>query len=394
MRIGEIFTASVERLGTGGAGVLHYQGQRVFIDNTAPGDVIIGRIREDRKNWALADLLEIIEPGPNRISPICPQYGVCGGCSLQHLDYPCQLAEKSAVLQDRLLRIGGLSVLPKLTVYGSQPFEYRNRVQFHRIQSPRQDQSALGFKARKGDAVIPLTDCPIADPGIRLALREKQLALPLEKDRFTVYARGQTFLSEAGTRRGTVSLHNREFFLDPGVFFQSNGSMLEKVIQDLLEFVKSLDPELPAADLYCGVGVFAGFLQTHFSKITLVEQNKTALTLARENVRSKAIQYAPISTDQWVKTLAGKDSMLYGFIIADPPRQGLSPLLCSQLAQAGPPALAYLSCDPSALARDARALTKGGYTLTDLRLYDFYPQTPHIETLALFEREGIHYVYS
>jgi 23S rRNA (uracil1939-C5)-methyltransferase len=173
--------------------------------------------------------------------------------------------------------------------------------------------------------------------------------------------------------------------MDAGIFFQSNGIMLEKVIQDLLSLAEIADHSLPMADLYCGVGTFAAFLQDVFSRIVMVEQNKPAISIARENVRGRDIQPIALSSDQWVKTLKGK-GMPYSFIVVDPPRQGLSPLLRNRLAQEGPPLLAYLSCDPATLARDSRVLTLGTYRLEALSFYDFYPQTAHIESLAVFTK--------
>jgi 23S rRNA (uracil1939-C5)-methyltransferase len=246
--------------------------------------------------------------------------------------------------------------------------------------------ASLGFKARKGEAVIPLNDCPVADPGIRRALKEGRICPPPEKDRFTVYAWKETFLSEGGVHRGRVSLLNRELLMDAGTFFQSNGVMLEKVIQELRALTETADRSLPIADLYCGVGTFAAFLQDMFPRIVMVEQNKTAVSIARENVRGKDIQYTALSGDQWVKTLGNK-GMPFSFIVVDPPRQGLSPLLRRWLSQEGSPLLAYLSCDPATLARDSRDLILGGYALESLSFYDFYPQTAHIESLALFRRE-------
>ncbi|MDR0562938.1 MAG: methyltransferase [Spirochaetaceae bacterium] len=377
MIIGEIFTAPVERLAAGGAGLLRLQGRPVFIDAAVPGDIIAGRIREDHKDWASAELLEIVEPSPNRVEPDCPRDEACGGCSLQRLSYQAQVAEKSRILADALLRIGGFgkdSALPEIAVYPSQPYEYRNRVQFHR------SGSAVGFKARKSAAVIPLADCPVADPGIRRALREKRLRPPPEKDRFTVYAWKKTFLSEGANPRGTVSLLGREILMDAGVFFQSNGTMLEQTIPDILAFAETAEP--PAADLYCGVGTFAVFLRDYFSSIDLLEENKTALALARENVRGHEVRYAALSDEQWAK----KTDKAYGFILADPPRQGLSPAMRSMLARSGPPRLAYLSCDSATFARDARELTRGGYRLEKLHWYDFYPHTPKLEVLGFFEK--------
>jgi 23S rRNA (uracil1939-C5)-methyltransferase len=200
-----------------------------------------------------------------------------------------------------------------------------------------------------------------------------------------VYSRLNTFLSEGALRRGRVSLLDRELLIDAGVFFQSNGNMLELLIKDLKEHALEADRSLPMADLYCGVGTFGAFLQDLFPRMDLVEQNPGALALARENVRGKGIGYAALGTDQWVKTRSPKGP--YGFMVVDPPRQGLSPGLRQWLVQRGPRLLAYVSCDPATLARDSKALVQGGYELKALKLYDFYPQTAHIESLGFFTKD-------
>jgi 23S rRNA (uracil1939-C5)-methyltransferase len=192
------------------------------------------------------------------------------------------------------------------------------------------------------------------------------------------------FLSEGDLCRGRVSLLNRELLIDAGVFFQSNGNMLELLIKDLRHYAQEADTSLPMADLYCGVGTFGAFLQDLFPRMDLVEQNPKALALARENVQGKGIAYAALSSDQWVKTLAPK--ACYGFMVVDPPRQGLSSGLRQWIVRKGPPVLAYVSCDPATLARDSKELVLGGYELQDLNLYDFYPQTAHIESLGIFTR--------
>jgi 23S rRNA (uracil1939-C5)-methyltransferase len=215
-------------------------------------------------------------------------------------------------------------------------------------------------------------------------LAEDRIEMPPEKDRFTVYSRLSTFLSEGGVKRGKVSLLDREILTDASVFFQSNGVLLEEVIKKLLELTENISANGRIADLYCGVGTFAAFLQERFSEIYLVEQNKSAVSLARENVRGKKMQFAALSVDQWVKTLSEREN--YEFIIADPPRDGLSPSVRSWLSRSGTPVFAYLSCDPASLARDARELVQGGYALEELNFYDFYPQTAHIESLAVFRK--------
>jgi 23S rRNA (uracil1939-C5)-methyltransferase len=249
---------------------------------------------------------------------------------------------------------------------------------------PRLREAPVGLKARKNAGIVPLNGCPIADPGIQKRLKEQTILPPPQKDRFTVYSRDGLFLSEGGISRGRVSVLGRELALDAGVFFQSNAPMLEALAADLRAAAEEAEAG-PMADLYCGVGTFAALLGDRFPRVDLVEADKTALALARQNVRGEGREFFALRDDDWI-TLTGRSGRRpYGFIVADPPRQGLSPALARWIAAAGPPLFAYVSCDPAALARDSRILTAGGYTLSDLRLYDFYPQTAHIESLAVFK---------
>jgi 23S rRNA (uracil1939-C5)-methyltransferase len=392
MAMGEIFTAPVERIAAGGAGILNFQGKRIFMDRCAPGDTVTGRIVMENRRWARAELVELVEGSPSRVAPPCPLYGICGGCSLQHLNYPSQLAEKAVILRDALTRLGGVPLSGAIPVTPSPPWEYRNRIQLHHIppgsrKSP--DGTPLGFRARTSGDIIPVTDCPVSDPGLRRVLREASALPPPGQDRFTLYSRGNTLLSEGSVRgkttpQGAVVLRGKELRADAGVFFQSNGVMLEELLSGLLQAAAEADTGLPMADLYCGVGTFAAFLGEQFPRIDLVEENPRAIALARENTRGMETRLFAQTGDLWVKGCSMENR--YGFMVADPPRQGLSPALRKALAQKGPPVLAYVSCDPATLARDSGELIAGGYRLDRLRLYDFYPQTAHIESLVVFKR--------
>jgi 23S rRNA (uracil1939-C5)-methyltransferase len=383
MAIGEACTVYIEKIAAGGAGLGRRDGQSVFIDKTAPGDTVRGRITEEHRTWARAEPVEIIEASPDRIEPACPFYGTCGGCSLQHLSYEAQLAAKTAILRDAFTRLGGVTP-PEIQVFPSAPWEYRNRMELHRVTRPR--EAPVGLKARKNAGIIPLTDCPIADPGIRRALKAKAVLPPPQKDRFTVYSRDGLFLSDGGTCRGKAAVLGRQLTLDTGVFFQSNAVMLEALGADLRVIAGEADPGLPMADLYCGAGTFAVLLADLFSWVDLVEENKSALALARENIRGGGRDFFALRDDEWVKLKSRSPGKSYGFITADPPRQGLSPALARWIAAEGPPLFAYVSCDPATLGRDSRELAAGGYTLEELRFYDFYPQSAHIESLAVFKK--------
>jgi 23S rRNA (uracil1939-C5)-methyltransferase len=358
------------------------------MDLSAPGDIVVGRIARENKNWAGAELVELTSPSPLRTEPSCPLYGICGGCSLQHLAYEAQIREKQAILRDALTRIGKLSLPAEPPLLPSPPYEYRNRMQLHclRIEGGGLRIALMG---RRSGEPVPLEDCPVADPGIRFALKGGILRPPPGRDRFTVYSRGDTLVSEGsidGKRisRGKVPVLGRELLMDAGVFFQSNAFMLEKLLSEVLSAAAKGDPGLPMADIYCGVGTFASFLGERFPRMDLVEENPAAIALARENVRRKDIRFFAHTVDQWIKD--GGLKTAYGFMIADPPRQGFSPLLRKMLVMKGPPVLVYISCDPATLARDCGELTdaiKGSYTLEHVIGFDFYPQTAHIESMAV-----------
>ena len=378
----------IEKIAAGGAGLARHGGQSVFVDGAIPGETVSCRATENHHSWIRAELLEIIEASPDRVLPLCGLYCVCGGCNMQHLSYTAQIAAKTGILKESFMRIGNCRV-PEPQVFPAETtapaaWEYRNRMQFHVLRQPN---TLLGLKIRKNAGIIPISDCPIADPGIREMVQGKtQMAIPPERDRFTVFARNGLFLQEGGKARGKTRLLNQELTLDAGVFFQSNGAKLEKLIADLQGIAGgACQKDAPIADLYCGVGTFAAFLGHLFPHIDLVEENKTALALARENLKSheSAAFYAQRS-ENWAKSSLKPQH--YGFIVADPPRQGFDPALASLLAKNGPPLLAYVSCDPATLARDSKILMEGGYELADLHWYDFYPQTAHIESLAFFAR--------
>jgi 23S rRNA (uracil1939-C5)-methyltransferase len=386
----------------------------VFTGFTAPGDLARVRIRSLHKNWAEAELAGIEEASPSRVTPPCPSYGLCGGCSLQHLEYGAQLAEKAAILKDALARIGGFDALPEIRIVPSPPYAYRNRVRLHRDP----ESGKIGFRGRKSGEIVPAGDCPVAVGRIRDFLKNSREE-GSDPGQFALYARGDILLCEScgGPRknapgsapentggiimeddgvlsgiprypgRGRIPVLDREITADAGLFFQSNSVMLEKLIPGLLSASEKADPRLPAADIYCGVGTFAVFLQDRFERLDLVEENRTALGLARQNTGGRGRRYFAGKDDDWVREILRGKPGGYGFAVVDPPRRGLSRLIREYLAGNGPPVLAYVSCDPASLARDCKVLANGGYRLESLAFYDFYPQTAHIESLSVLTRE-------
>ena len=409
---------TVDGIAAGGEGIGRLHGKTIFIRLAAPGDTVRCRIIAEHKTWARAELEELLEPSPQRTAPPCPHYGECGGCDLQHLTYEAQIAAKTAILKDAFVRIGGITP-PEPEVFTSAPWEYRNRMKFHvqgaasRDQGAANREQAYGLKARHSDDIVPIGDCPVADPGIRAFLRQSHAgdipAFCQAKKSFSVYARGGLFLVEGGVEQGITKILDRDMHMDATVFFQGNAAMLETLISDLSVVARNADRSAAMADLYCGVGTFAAFLGSGFHRIDLLEENPKALALARKNVMrgesggdfpdfsarrhgvhggteglrnrgAESIKFFSMRDRDWPSL----NRTGYGFIVADPPRQGLDPGLAAWIAANGPPLFAYVSCNPATLARDSKTLCQNRYSLSSLRFYDFYPQTAHIECLAVF----------
>jgi 23S rRNA (uracil1939-C5)-methyltransferase len=400
MAVGDVYSIHLESIAAGGDALGRLEGGLpVFVRGGAPSETVLCRITEQRGSWARGELLEISSPSPFRVKADCSFYGLCGGCNLLHIDYEAQIEAKVSILKDTLSRTGGIAA-PILKVFKSQPLGYRNRTQFHCIREnalpktpmPKaraQKQAAkFGLMGRMSETIVAVNDCPVADLGIRELLRAggKDIPLPIEKDRFTVFSYKGQLLSEGANERGKITLLEKEIALDTKVFFQSNIVMLEKLIMEIREIAKNSNQDLPMADLYCGVGTFAIFLCDLFPKVYLAEENKSSVSLARENLKGKNVEFFALRDNDWPKALFTKQNA-FGFAVADPPRAGLCAKLSDALAKEGPPALAYISCDAASLARDAKILVSGGYVLKELSMFDFYPQTAHIETLALFVKD-------
>lgn len=381
MAIGDIIHIEIEGIAAGGAGVAHRDGRTYFVELSAPGDVAAVRIVEERANWSKAELVAVEKPSPDRLEPQCRHYGECGGCALQHLSYEAQLREKKRILEDSLRRIGGFSDLPEIRVVPSEPFGYRNRMQFHRVPKC----AAVGLMGRKNDRVVRIEECPVAVEELRRTIESGSLSVPPWTDRFNVYARGAVLLAEgSATERGAAEVLGKKLKLDVKGFFQSNGAALEELVKDVVDSADGADRSGRAIDLYCGIGTFGAFLADIFGRIDLVERDKTALAIARENVKGPGMRHFALSDDEWTRAREGREER-YAFAVVDPPRVGLSAPLRKWLLERPPQRLVYVSCDAATLARDSKELVGGGYSLTALSFHDFYPQTPHLESLAVLE---------
>jgi len=383
IKVGTNIEVTIDRIIPGGDGLGHHEGIAVFVPLSAPGDELAIQIVESRPDYARGDIVSIIKPGPERVEPACPYYGQCGGCNLMHLSYEAQLEAKLGIVREAWRRAGGLEAVG-LGIEPSAPFGYRNRAQFH-FDSGK----SVGYARRSTSRVMPVGSCPILVPALERWLGSagpsdawKSLSAYMAgKDRFVAFGYGDTAYLEGRDGEVSVEVAGRRLRFHIQGFFQSNLGMVERMLPLVCADVGGAR----AADLYCGVGLFASFLKDSFEHMMCVEQDQRSVAYAYSNV-GKAAEYAATSIESW--TRSSQASGHFDHVVVDPPRSGLAAPVRSWIAASRPSSLGYVSCDPVSLARDAGFLVRAGYAVQHARIFDFYPQTSHVETYVRFQLDS------
>lgn len=376
-------TCNTEKIVAGGSCIAKIDGKAVFVPFSLPGETLEIGITKDRVDYSFAKITSIIKGSPYRVEPICPLFGKCGGCTLQMAESAYQGELRLSILENILLRA---HVVPKtgITLESGPQIEYRSRFQFHRTQN-----DTIGFMAASSDTIIPIKDCIIALPEIRTALQDGSLKGMARhynaRDRFHVFAHKRKLWIENESTECEVSLAGSSISFDVRGFFQSNLIMLERMIPIVCKMEDSR-PRKRLLDFYSGVGTFSLFALPYFEETVLVEHNQDALTYARKNLKARetSITLCAVEDEKWPTHRAAK--LTYDVAIIDPPRQGLSKKALEWFTQSNIPDIRYVSCDPVTFARDAVKFIASGFTLNKVIMFDFYPQTHHIETVGFFIR--------
>ena len=407
VRIGDEITLKVVDNAFGGEAVGRLNNLVIFVPFAIAGETVKVKIVKKKRRMLFADLLEVLEPSPHRIEPFCKNFGSCGGCQYQHIDYEYQLEIFVKQLKDLLIRTGGFLELPEILPPLPSPKKthYRNRIDLH----PAVDdfgEPYYGFCLR-GDPkkIFPLTECPIfslEDDFSRIPMRMEDKLLVLRthsgepyyyfKDNHNLVCSGpfDYKTKEAlGSEDVYYDVDELRFFNSYSGFFQVNPSLLETFARVVREFAQPKKDDL-LLDVYCGAGFFGLSLAKEVREVLGVEIDPSSIAYARKNAQSAGYdncQYTADSAENYLKGLLER-GVRPDLCILDPPRTGLTNKALSAVKHMEPARLIYISCGPPTFARDAAKFAKAGYLLKKIQPLDLFPHTKHFELISLFEWAG------
>jgi len=431
----------IEKAVYGGDGLARLAGGKtVFVPLTLPGELVDVRVGAEKRGYAQAEATAIVETAPERVAARCRHYGVCGGCSYQHAEYAAQVAMKRSILRDTLERAGVSA--PEIALHAGPEWEYRNRVRMHFLRhgcgtEQSEAKLRLGYKQRRTNTVFALEECPIAaqllvraaerlcatmqdatwadaaleaefscdesESALQIAIRVKastkvsaaELGMMMERMELkelrgagvfeeTVEGEAPREIAKWGAEAMQYAVGGREYRVSRGAFFQGNRFLTGKLVKLATEGRSGA----LAWDLYAGVGLFSVALAEQFERVVAVEVAAAAIGDLQHNLAKAGKQHRAIAqtTLEFLERTASPSSRRPPeVIVMDPPRAGVGAAACKLLAQVGAKELVYVSCDPVTLSRDVAGLIESGYKLHALHLVDLFPQTFHMETVAVLK---------
>ena len=395
----------------------HDEGRPLLVYYTLPGELVEVAERGRRGRVGFASTERVLEPSPDRVDPLCPHFGECGGCHWQHARYERQLEVKRRVVEDAW-RGAGLRLPPDAPVLGmEEPWRYRIRGEFEASYRAGADVE-FGFHRLRSHAVLPVRTCPIHDERIEramLAFRQavRELSLPgLQNLLLTVEPTGNGLLWRARRRgrpdpAGDAALGVRAAELLPDLvllddsmsldfwglsfrarsetFLQTNYRQMLVLYRVALDMLAA-GPGDSILDLYAGIGTLSLAAARGAGSVTAVEENRAAVQLSRLNARINGIsnfRALPGRVETALRELRLGEQQA---ALLDPPRAGCEPAAIAELLRLSPDRLVYVSCEPSTHARDVALLVRGGYRVRRAAVVDMFPQTYHVESVALLER--------
>ncbi len=430
----ELVKASIESLTHECRGVARVEGKAVFVDGALPTEEVVFKYTALNKTYDEAEAVEILTASPDRVEPGCPHFGVCGGCSLQHMDASAQIFSKQKIMLDNFKHIGG-GLEPEVVAkpLTAEYWGYRRKARLGAKYVHKKETMLVGFRERKTSFLADLMRCDVLHPSVGLKLMElrgligslsiymrvpqvevavgdevvalifRHLEPFSEDDHEKLIAFGQThnfhiYLQPKGP--ATVHLlwpetselsyklpdYDLEMIFKPSDFTQVNTSINNKMIARAIEWLDP-QPKERVLDLFCGLGNFTLPLARHFERVVGVEGDESLVVRGKMNAQHNNINNVEFYGADLTKDPHEHPWFEEGFdkILLDPPRSGAYDIV-KYLAKFGASKIVYVSCNPATLARDAEVLVNAGYELDIAGVMDMFPHTTHVESIALFKK--------
>lgn len=343
----------IEDVAFGGKGVARDEGKAVFIPFTIDGERVTTKIVREKKQFAEGELVELLDPSPQRIAPECPYFGRCGGCVYQHINYGHQLELKARQVEQAMGRIGRLAEPPMRPIIPSPlPYGYRNRITVH-----AQD-GVVGFYRVDVHELLDIERCPIAAPEVNNALAQ---------------------LRAGRVRDGHYTLRAH---LGPRVFAQTNDDIAEALAALIADILPAQGKLL--IDAFCGAGFFTKRLAHQFERVVGIDWDRFAIEAAQKDAAANEAYVAGDVTTE-LRWLLQQGDLTSAALIVDPPAIGLSAETRRAILDSPPHTMIYVSCNPPTLARDIAELQQR-FKVVSITPLDMFPQTAEIEVVAHLQR--------
>jgi len=434
----EIKQFTIERMSHEARGVaVDATGKTVFIDGALAGEIVNCEVRAQRRRFIDAKVIEVIKPSNWREQPKCAYFLTCGGCSVQHIVHVEQLRLKQQAFVEQLQHFGNVSPQQWLAPITGPIYAYRNKARLSVRYVHKKNKVLVGFRERKNSFIADIDTCEVLNPLVaklilplknilmNLKARDKiaQIEVAVGSEQVALVLRNLIELGDTDRSclQEFAALHAVELYLQPGKpdylekiypantpqrvyyflkeynlkiglkpleFSQINPQINEKMLNLAIELLQ-IKPEHKILDLFCGIGNFTLVLAKFAKHVTGIEVSDAMVARALENAKLNDIQNVEFFAADLTQEQSDASWSLHTFdsILLDPSRHGAKEIL-ALIAKLNPKKIVYVSCNPATFARDAGILVhEHNYSLVKSGIMDMFPQTDHIETIALFERE-------
>lgn len=450
MQVGDILKVKIESLSNLGFGIAKVNGFVIFVENACPGDELNIKITKTTKNYANAEIIEILNPSPHRIKPFCPMQKVCGACQLQFINYDYQLELKQKIVSDAMKAIGNIDIEIPKTIPSPQIKNYRHKIQYPISRTKNSNRILAGYYKPKTHDIVNIKYCPIqpeiCDRIIEF-IREKapqyNISGFLEKNH-TGDLRHVVIRSSYATKKNLVVLVvnatkvfgklkdfaqciydefedvsgvcvnfnskktnvilgqkteclcgkdyieemilDKKFKVGANTFFQINPKSAENIFKYVKDYISENYQKPTVLDAYAGITSFGIVVSDVCKNVVSVEENKDSCELAKEVIKINNIQNIEINNMDAAKFFQ-KEARKFDIVILDPPRKGCSKESLEEAYRLSKDRIIYVSCNPATLARDLKYLIQKGCTVESIQPFDMFCHTYHVENVAIIKRQ-------